>query len=499
MSLLMSVCLSCDFNPFSMKKYLLISGFIACLYFVSGCARNPVTGKRQVVLMSEKDEIALGQESDPQIIAQFGLYQDTALQNFISTRGEQMVAISHRPNLDFNFRVLNSEVVNAFAVPGGYVYLTRGMLAYLNSEADFVGVLGHEIGHVTHRHAVAQHRNMILGQVGVIAGVILVPQLGNMIGTMSTGLQLLFLKYSRDAEREADELGVEYSTRIGYDAREMARFFNTLERQRVGTQAAELPEFMSTHPNPGDRFTTVNRLAAEWQNKLNLANPIINRNIYLRRIDGLIFGEDPKEGFRQNNVFYHPVLRFQFPIPANWNYQNTPQMVQMAPVDGKALLMLRLAPGNSLQSATDSILLMYRLTPVDMRNITVNGLPAVFLIADQRPQDQNQPVLRTQSYIIQHNDNLYHLIGVSTMSDFNNYVASFNYTMQGFRNLTDPVIINKKADRIRLRSANSTMTLAQFFRQHNVPESKLEEYSILNGMQLTDNVTAGMLVKIIGQ
>jgi predicted Zn-dependent protease len=360
-------------------------------------------------------------------------------------------------------------------------------------------VLAHEIGHVTHRHSVAQHRNQILGQIGVIAGVILVPQLGNMLGTMSTGLQLLLLKYSRDAEREADELGVEYSTKISYDAREMAKFFNTLERQRAGTEAAELPEFLSTHPNPGDRFTTVNRLAAEWQTKLNLTNPVVNRNVYLRRLEGLVYGEDPKEGFRQNNVFYHPVLRFQFPIPQGWNYQNTPAAVQMAAPDGKALMMLRLAPGYSLQSATDSILLMYRMVAQDRRNITVNGLPAVYLIADQQPQDQSQPTLRTQSYIIQHNENIYHLIGVSTINDFNSYVNSFNYTMQGFRNLTDPAIINKKPDRIRIKTANSTMSLAQFFRQHNIPEARHEEFSILNGMLLTDNVTAGMLVKIIGE
>jgi predicted Zn-dependent protease len=482
-----------------MKKYIIISCFTACLYLVTSCARNPVTGKKQVVLMSEKDEIAMGREADPQIIAQFGLYDDTAIQNFVSAKGEQIVAISHRPNLDFNFRVLNSEVINAFATPGGYVYFTRGIMAYLNSEADFAGVLSHEIGHITHRHAVAQQRNQILGQIGVIAGVILVPQLGNMLGTMSTGLQLLLLKYSRDAEREADELGVEYSSKIGYDAHEMAKFFNTLARQRVGTEAAELPEFLSTHPDPGDRYTTVNRLAGEWQTKLNLTNPVINRNIYLRRIEGLIYGEDPKEGFKQDNVFYHPVLRFQFPIPLNWNYQNTPQMVQMAPQDGKALLMLRLAPGNSLQSATDSILLMYQLRTLDRRNITVNGLPAVLLIADQQPQDPNQPVLRTQSYIIEHGDNIYHLIGVSTQADFNNYVNSFNYSMQGFRTLTDPAIINKKADRIRIRTVGSSMTVAQFFRQQNVPEAKLEEYAILNGMQLTDNLTAGTLIKVIGQ
>lgn len=482
-----------------MNKYILISCLTACVYLSTGCARNPVTGKKQVVLMSEKDEIALGREADPQIIAQFGLYQDTAIQNFVSVKGEQIAAISHRPKLDYNFRVLNSEVNNAFAVPGGYIYLTRGILAHFNSEADFAGVLSHEIGHIAHRHSVEQHRNQILGQVGILAGVILVPELGRMLGSMSTGLQLLLLKNSRDAEREADALGVEYSTKVKYDAREMAKFFNTLARQRTGTEAAELPEFLSTHPDPGDRYTTVNKLAAEWQTKLNLANPLVNRNTYLRRIEGLIYGEDPKEGFRQNNMFYHPVLRFQFPIPPDWNYQNTPQMVQMAPKDGKALLMFRIAPGNSLQSATDSILLMYKLSTVDRRNISVNGSPAVLLIADQQPQDQNQPVLRTQSYIIQHNENIYHMIGVSLLSDFNNYVPAFNNSMQGFRTLTDPSIINKKADRIRIRTAGSTQTLSQFLRQHNVPDARLEEFAILNGMSLTDNVVAGMLVKIIGE
>jgi predicted Zn-dependent protease len=279
----------------------------------------------------------------------------------------------------------------------------------------------------------------------------------------------------------------------------MAKFFTTLERQRVGTESAELPEFLSTHPNPGDRYTTVNRMAGEWQSKLNLTNPLINRNSYLRMIEGIIYGEDPKEGFRQNNVFYHPVLRFQFPIPLNWNYQNTPAMVQMAPKDGKALLMLRPAPGYNLQSATDSILLMYKLTPLERRNITVNGLQAVYLIADQQPQQQGAPVLRTQSYIIQHNDNIYHLHGVSTQNDFAAYVPSFDHMMQGFRTLTDPSIINKKPERVRLRTAGSSVTLAQFLRQQNVPEARHEELALLNGMNLTDNVTSGMLVKVIGE
>ncbi len=482
-----------------MNNKILISCLSFTLLLFSNCARNPVTGKKQVVLMSEAQEIAMGKDADPQIVAQFGLYDNSAMQNFIKTKGKQMAAISHRPNLDYTFRVLNSDVVNAFAVPGGYVYFTRGIMAYFNSEADFAGVLGHEIGHIAHRHSVEQQRNALLGQLGIIAGIIISPELARFAETASSGLQLLLLKYGRDAERESDELGVEYSSKIGYDAREMALFFNTLERQSSGSEAARLPEFLSSHPNPGDRNITVTKLAAEWQKKLNLTNPVVNRNIYLKSIEGLVFGEDPQEGYKENNNFYHPVLKFQFPIPPNWNYQNTPQRVQMAPKDGKAIMMLMLAQGNSLQSAYDTILRNYKLEPVETRSITVNGLQAIYLVADQQPQSQNQPVLRTMSYIIQYNGLIYHLIGVSARTDFNNYAASFSNTMQGFQPLTDPVKLNKKPERVRIKTVGSAMTLSQFFRQHNLPEARFEEFAILNGKKLTDNLAQGTLIKIIAE
>ena len=482
-----------------MKKYITISCLIVTVSLFTDCARNPVTGHKQVVLMSEEQEIAMGKEADPQIIAQFGLYEDTAIQNLLTSKGKQMAAISYRPKLDHSFRVLNSEVVNAFATPGGYVYFTRGIMCYFNSEADFAGVLGHEIGHISYRHSVAQQRNAVLGQLGIIVGVIIDPDLARFAEAASSGLQLLMLKYSRDAEREADQLGVEYSSRIGYDARQMALFFKTLERQSAGTEAAELPEFLSTHPSPADRYVTVNKLADDWKKKLNLTNPIVNRNSYLRKIEGLVYGEDPREGYREQNMFYHPVLKFQFPIPANWNYQNTPQRVQMAPKDGKALMMLMLAPGNSLQEAANAITQQYKLTPVETRNITVNGLQAIYLLADQQPQQQGQPTLRTLSYIIQYNGSIYHLIGVSAITDFNNYAASFNNTMQAFRPLTDPVKLNKKPQRIRIRNVGSAMTLSQFLAQNNVAGARLEEHAILNGMQLTDNVVQGTLIKIIAE
>ena len=488
-----------------MKKYLVIGCLTATLALYNSCATNPVSGKKQVVFMSEAQEIAMGKEADPQIIAQFGLYDDKALQDFITQKGKQMAAISHRPNLDYQFRVVDSDVLNAFAVPGGYVYFTRGIMAHFNNEAEFAGVLGHEIGHIAARHSVEQQRNAILGQIGIIAGVIIAPELAQFAETASQGLGLLLLKFGRDAERESDRLGVEYSSKIGYDAKEMAGFFKTLERKSAESGSAELPGFLSTHPNPGDRNVTVGKLATEWKQKLNLTNPEINRNTYLKRIEGLIYGEDPKQGYLENNVFYHPVLKFQFAVPSNWNYQNTPQRVQLAPKDGKALLMLTLAPGKSIEEAANGFLQQNNLQLLESRNLNVNGLQAIAMVADVKAQNQQgqpqqqAPGVRTLSYVIQHGQYIYLLLGVSSTGDFNNFETSFTRSLESFRELTDPAKINKKPERVQIKTVRNNSTLEQALRSYNVPAKRLEEFSILNGMKLTDQVTQGTLIKIIAE
>ena len=484
-----------------MRKTLLISTISLTLLLFSHCARNPVTGKRQVVFMSEAQEIGMGKEADPQIIQQFGLYEDTALQTFITRKGKEMAAISHRTNLSYEFKVVDSDVVNAFAVPGGYVYFTRGIMAHFNNEAEFAGVLGHEIGHITARHSVAQQRNAILGQLGLIAGIVVAPQLAEFAETASQGLSLLFLKFGRDAERESDQLGVEYSSKIGYDAEQMAGFFNTLDRMRSESGNEELPDFLSTHPNPSDRNKTVNKLAAEWKVKLNLINPAINRNTYLKRIEGLVYGEDPRGGFLENNFFYHPSLKFQFPVPQNWAYQNTPQRVQIAPKDGKAVVIMTLATGKSLQEAANAVLQQNSLQVVESREVTVNGLRALAMVADQQQeqpqQQQQQPSIRTLSYLIQYGQYIYLLIGASSSTDFNNYLPFFTSTMQGFRELTDASKLNRKPIRVRIKTVSQDATLQQALVNHKVAEKRMKELAVLNGMKLNDRVSKGALIKIV--
>src|SRR6187399_515887 len=159
-----------------MKKTIVICSLIAVTLF-NGCAKNPVSGKKELVLMTEEQEIAMGKEADPQVISEFGLYEDKALQDYLNQVGQKIITVSHRKNIKYTFRLLDAELINAFALPGGYVYFTRGIMAHFNNEAEFAGVLGHEIGHVTARHSVIAQRNQMLGQIGLIAGVVLVPEL----------------------------------------------------------------------------------------------------------------------------------------------------------------------------------------------------------------------------------------------------------------------------------------------------------------------------------
>src|SRR5437868_11822425 len=201
-----------------MKKLILFAFALIAIGSPLGCARNPVTGKRQIVLVSESEEIAMGQQSDPQVRQEYGVAEGRPLQDYVAGIGRKLVRVSHRPNLEWRFTVVDSPVVNAFAIPGGYVYITRGILAYLGNEAELAGVMGHEIGHVTARHSVRQITRQELAQLGLGIGSVLSPALGQLGNAAGSGLSLMFLRFSRDDEREADRLGVEYATRAAYDS-----------------------------------------------------------------------------------------------------------------------------------------------------------------------------------------------------------------------------------------------------------------------------------------
>lgn len=475
-----------------MLKLRLTALMMLAVALFFSCAVNPVTGKKEFMLMSVSEEKALGAAYDPEVISQFGLYEDEKLQQFITLHGEQMGRISHRPELDYQFRILDSPVVNAFAVPGGYVYFTRGIMAHFNNEAEFAGVLGHEIGHVAARHSAKQYSNSVLAQLGFVLGMVLSEEFRNYSDLAMTGLNLLFLSYSRKHESQSDKLGVEYATKIGYDAHQMANFFKTIERlqQRSG---GGIPTILSTHPDPGDRFNRVHQLATKAQQGLDPSSLKVNRNEYLRLIDGIVYGEDPRQGYVDGSVFYHPTLHFQFPVPASWQVQNFASQVQILPSDGKAAMVLTLAQEKTLAEAARAAIAKDSLRVISQRNTRIDGNDAIEITADLSAE------VRLLMTLIHYGDHIYKFAGLASTPAFNTYKPFFEKSFNGFKALTDPARIDVQPERIRIVSASADGTLEQALRQHGMPAERIEELSILNGMQPGDRVQRGMLIKIIGK
>jgi predicted Zn-dependent protease len=317
-----------------------------------------------------------------------------------------------------------------------------------------------------------------------------------------SGMQLLFLKFSRDNEREADRLGVEYSSKIGYDAHKMADFFQVLNKMSMAESVGGVPTFLSTHPDPGDRYNSVNQQATDWQDSLKLPSWIVNGDEYLQMIDGIVYGEDPRQGYTENSVFYHPALRFKFSYPAGWNVENTPGQVNFAPSDSKALMIFTMSSEKSLQAAADSTVARLGLTIVESNKTTVSGMPAIAVLSQQIKQDQStgaQSITRILSYYIDYNSRYYILHGVSTDNDFTAYSGAFESSMKSFSVLTDESKINVKPKKILIKKVNATGTLTNALTYYGMKQEQMSELALLNDIELSDQVQAGKLIKIIGE
>jgi predicted Zn-dependent protease len=466
---------------------------VAVALILFSCATNPVTGRMELMLLSEQDEIAMGRSTDPQVVQTYGIYENRELAAYIRDLGRRMGGISHRPQLSYEFKVMDSPVINAFAVPGGYVYLTRGILAYLNSEAELAGVMGHEIGHITARHSAQQYSKAQVAQLGLGFGSLVSPTFARFADLVAQGVGVLFLKFSRDNEREADSLGVEYSSKIGYDAREMTNFFNTLNNMQENKQAS-LPDFLSTHPNPENRIGAITASARQWQSQLNLTNPKINRSAYLAKIDGLVFGDDPRQGFVENGRFYHPQLQFMFPVPAGWKLQNLPAQVQIISGDEQAVILFNLGSETTPGAEARKFLKESGATTYTQKEASVNGLKAVMLLSNVPGQSGALSVL---SYFISRDASIFVFHGLAAQGNFDAHRNEFRKTMDGFQTLRDPDKLAVQPDRIRIRTIGRRMTLRQALLELGTPETELKKLALINGRALTEELPAGSQLKVV--
>jgi predicted Zn-dependent protease len=473
------------------------------LLHLLGCATttNYVTGEEQRTAYSWAEQVQLGREADQQIVAQFGLYDDDRLAAYVSQMGQAVLQTSaysdpNTPaeirNTPFYFRVLDSPVVNAFALPGGYIYVTRGLMAHLDSEAQLAVVLGHEIGHVLGQHAAEQAANAQLGQLGLLGAAILgevfVGQ-GVGQGVLNYGgaaAGFLFLKYSRDAEREADRAGVAYAEFAGYDAAEAASFFRSLER--LGEAAGSLPSFLSTHPDPEERERTIPVLAAQYN------GTEVRAAEYLATLDGIVLGADPRQGYTEDGRFYHPELRFQFDVPRGWTVSNGASAVTILEPDNEALLEFTFAQESSAQAAARAFSQQQGVQVARSGAERVSEVPAFKVEGTAETQ---QGALGFVAYFIEYGGNVYRFWGLTGASSYRTYAQVMERAIRSFAPLRDSRYLNREPVRLDVTEAPRTAPFRTFLQGRPLPpEMAAEEMAILNQVGLDEQIAAGAALKL---
>ena len=319
---------------------------LGLLIFLQGCATNPVTGGRTFA-MSENWEIQTGKANHPKILQEYSVYEDPELQAYINEIGQKLAAKSHRSNLDFTFTLLDSPQVNAFALPGGYIYITRGIMAYMTKEAHLAGVIGHEIGHVTAAHGA---RRAAQAQIGGIATAAVAIATGSQELAQASQLLggALISGYGRKQELESDRLGAEYIAQNNYNPDDMVGVIGILKDQelfaaekarREGRQVQSYHSLFSTHPQNDQRLKEVIAAADKFR---DTSKPIPDDGRFLRLTNGMAYGESEKQGITRGNKFYHKSLDLFIEFPEGWRIQNTPTVLAAVAPDSSKLIQMQM-------------------------------------------------------------------------------------------------------------------------------------------------------------
>lgn len=463
----------------------------------------PATGEKRYLGYSWQQETELGKQASKEISALFGLYRDPKLERYVSDVGNRVLATSHlrRPGADPQFRntpvtfgVLDSPIINAMALPGGYIYVTRGMLAHLNNEDQLATVLAHEIGHVAARHAARQAWQQQIGQGLLLGGAVLGQGLGlgqDILNLGGMAAQLLFLRYSREDELEADKLGVEYGSAAGYNSREVIAFFQTLSRIQE-KEGHSMPSFLATHPDPGARVQRIREMTGGAAPRRAAAAD----SRYMGNIETLVVGEDPRQGFVEGNTFYHPDLRFRFPVPRGFKLVNQPTQVVMVEGQNRAMLGFTATGEKSAESAAQKFMSQQGLRLVDRGPTRSNGFPAYAAIADA--QMKNGQIVRLMAYFVEFRGTVYHFVGYTGQQAFNSYRGVFLQTMQGFGEVNDARILSRQPVRLALQSVSRPAPFQDLIPRNIPAPLTAQDVAIMNQVDLAQTVSSGTILKVPG-
>ena len=454
---------------------------------LAACATNPATGKREFSLVSEADEVQLGLSEAQKVAASMPALQNQAVQDMVKRIGMDMAKGSERPNLPWNFTVLDDPVVNAFALPGGPIFITRGILTHMNSEAELASVVGHEIGHVTARHSASQMSKQQLMSAGLGVASIVSRTAAQYAGIAEQGLGLLMLKYGRDDEMEADRLGFRYMLNTKWDPREAVKMFQMLAKTSGGEKEGRPPAWMSTHPDPGNR---AERATARLQEmKIDPDSLLRNREQFLQAINGLSYGTDPREGFFRGATFYHPDLAFQISFPEGWQTANMPQVIAAKEPEGKALIQVQLAKG-SPDEAIRAFFSNQGFSNVREVQIQTSNpsKSAVFDAATQQGQFQGVTTF------VALKGRTYQVLTVAGQGNLEAVGNIHRQVMGSAKEVTDPAILNVRAPQLKMVKLTRAMTGEEFYSQFP-SVLPMEEVLLINGIERSTQLPQGMMLK----
>lgn len=448
----------------------------------TACATNPVTGQRQLSLVSEAQEVAMGRAAAVEVRQTIGLVDDRGFQNYVSATGLALARTSERPDLPWSFEVVDDPTPNAFALPGGFIFVTRGMLSLMDSQAELASVLGHEIGHVTARHSASAISRQQLAQLGLGLGGIFIPE-GQPFGqAIGAGLGLLFLKHGRDAERQADQLAVQYAGGSNYDVRETIDVFESLSRTG-GDERSALPAWLSTHPAPAERIEALRQYIATPGVR---SGSIVDRTEFLHEIDGLVHGTNPRQGFFRDEVFYHPDLRFRFSLPAGWQGKNLTHAVEGISPGRDAAMVLTLSPAPGPAAAARQLAAQQNVRLLQSSDERVNGLSSVLSLFDAATEGG---VVRGIAAHIALGGRVYELMGYAPVDRFGAHGPAIERALKSFAPLTDRAMLSIQPRRIDIVTLRRAMTVAEFAREYGSP-IPIEELALINQVEGANAVLA---------
>ncbi len=484
----------------SITKYYLASLLLLSL-LLSGCAVNPVTGKLDFVLMTESQEVALGRNYHPQIVQQYGFYDDAALQGYVNQIGQELAAHSHRKHLDFHFTVLDSPQINAFALPGGYIYITRGIMAYLGSEAELAGVLGHEIGHVTARHGVRQQSASTVSSVfsTVIAQTTNSKMLGDLSNTFGGAL---VSGYGRSHELQADGLGAEYLAQLGYNTANMIKVIGVLKDQETfaadsakqqGRQTTGYHGLFSTHPRNDTRLQEVIKAAEQYRSN-NSRGDATSR--YLQKINNMTFGDSPQQGIIRNNHFYHPGLDIAIKLPQGWQSDNQAQRLLLVNSQQNAMIQLTAQPVQGNLTARQYLAQLLKDSPaIAVQSFTVNQLPASTQVS-RINIEQGQRLMRHT--VVLKNQFAYLFTATAASEDlFKQFDSTFLNTAKSLHKMTRQEQQLATAHKIVLYKVKPGDKYASLAGKTSFTDSAEARLRLLNGQYPSGEPTAGQIIKLV--